>query len=41
MKNIDLFKILQNNYNIQIIGIEKNSESSTGNVYSINYTNKK
>ena len=36
MKNIDLFKILQNNYNIQIIDIEKISESSTGNVYFIN-----
>lgn len=41
MKNIDLFKILQNNYNIQIIGIEKNSESSTGNVYLINTVDSK
>lgn len=41
MKNLDLSKILQDNYDIQIISIEKNSESSMGNVYSINTVDNK
>ena len=41
MKNLDLSKLLQENYDIQIICIEKNSESSMGNVYLINTVDNK